>query len=62
MTQAPDSERLARLATEAVRPELHDLDLRSTADLVRLALDEQRAVEAALEQAAPALAEAVDAV
>jgi N-acetylmuramic acid 6-phosphate etherase len=45
-----------------VRAELHDLDLRSTTELVRLALDEQRAVDAALEQAAPALAEAVDAV
>lgn len=62
MTQAHDSARLAGLGTEAVRPDLHDLDQRSTADLVRLALDEQRAVDAALEHGAAALAEAVDAV
>lgn len=62
MTQAHDSERLARLGTEAVRPDLRDLDERSTDDLVRLAIDEHVAVDAALERAAPALAAAVDAV
>jgi N-acetylmuramic acid 6-phosphate etherase len=62
MTQAHDSERLAGLATEAVRADLRDLDQRSTPDLVRLVLDEQRAVDAALEHGAPALARAVDAV
>jgi N-acetylmuramic acid 6-phosphate etherase len=62
MTQAHDSDRLARLGTEAVRPDLRDLDQRPTADLVRLALDEHHAVDAALEQAAPALVAAVDAV
>jgi N-acetylmuramic acid 6-phosphate etherase len=53
---------LAGLATEGRRPELADLDLRPTVDLVRLMLDEQRAVDAALEGAADALARAVDAV
>jgi len=62
MTQAHDSARLAGLGTEAVRPDLSDLDERSTADLVRLAIDEHHAVDAALEQAAPALEAAVDAV
>ena len=62
MTQAHDSARLAGLGTEAVRPDLRDLDERSTADLVRLALDEHHAVDAALDQAAPALEAAVDAV
>jgi N-acetylmuramic acid 6-phosphate etherase len=62
MTQAHDSARLAGLGTEAVRPDLRDLDERSTTDLVRLAIDEHHAVDAALEQAAPAIAVAVDAV
>jgi N-acetylmuramic acid 6-phosphate etherase len=62
MTQAHDSARLAQLGTEAVRPDLRDLDERSTADLVRLVLDEHHAVDAALEHGAPAIVEAVDAV
>jgi N-acetylmuramic acid 6-phosphate etherase len=62
MTQAHDSARLAGLGTEAVRRDLRDLDDRSTADLVRLALDEHHAVDAALDRAAPALEAAVDAV
>jgi N-acetylmuramic acid 6-phosphate etherase len=62
MTQAHDSARLALLGTEAVRPDLRDLDQRSTDDLVRLALDEHHAVDAALEHAAPAIVTAVDAV
>jgi N-acetylmuramic acid 6-phosphate etherase len=62
MTQAHDSARLAGLGTESVRTDLRDLDERSTADLVRLALDEHHAVDAALDQAAPSIVEAVDAV
>jgi N-acetylmuramic acid 6-phosphate etherase len=62
MTQAHDSARLAGLGTEAVRPDLRDLDERSTADLVRLALEEHHAVDAALDRAAPALGAAIDAV
>jgi len=62
MTQAHDSARLAGLGTEAVRPDLRDLDERSTSDLVRLALHEHHAVDAALEHAAPAIEAAVDAV
>ncbi|MGC4110820.1 MAG: N-acetylmuramic acid 6-phosphate etherase [Nocardioides sp.] len=62
MTQAHDSARLATLGTEGVRADLRDLDERSTAELVRLALDEHHAVDAALEQGAEALAVAVDAV
>ncbi len=62
MTQAHDSARLAGLGTEAVRPDLRDLDERATSDLVRLAIDEHHAVDAALDRATPAIAEAVDAV
>jgi N-acetylmuramic acid 6-phosphate etherase len=62
MTQAHDSARLAGLGTEAVRPDLRDLDERPTRELVRLALDEHHAVDAALERAAPAIESAVDAV
>jgi N-acetylmuramic acid 6-phosphate etherase len=62
MTQAHDSARLAGLGTESVRADLRDLDERSTADLVRLALDEHHAVDAALDHAAPSIVEAVDAV
>lgn len=62
MTTAHDSDRLAGLGTEAVRPELRDLDQRPTSELVRLALDEHHAVDAALESAAPAIVAAVDAV
>jgi N-acetylmuramic acid 6-phosphate etherase len=58
----PAPERLDLLATEQVRPELHDLDTRSTADLVRLSVDELGAVERALRGAEAALAEAVDQV
>ncbi len=56
------TEHLATLATEGSRPELADLDQRSTADLVTLMLAEQHAVDHALESAAPALAAAVDGV
>ena len=62
MTQAHDSARLAGLGTEGVRADLADLDERPTAELVRLALDEHHAVDAALEHGAEALVEAVDAV
>jgi N-acetylmuramic acid 6-phosphate etherase len=55
-------EQLAALTTESARPELADLDLRPTHELVRLMLDEQRAVDAALEAAAGSLERAVDAV
>lgn len=53
---------LGGLATEAVRDELRDLDLRSTPELVDLVLAEQHAVQQALEHAADALARAVDGV
>jgi N-acetylmuramic acid 6-phosphate etherase len=62
MTMAHDSARLAELGTEAVRADLRDLDERSTTDLVRLALDEHHAVDAALDHAAAALVAVVDAV
>jgi N-acetylmuramic acid 6-phosphate etherase len=55
-------EQLERLATETVRPELADLDLRSTSDLVSLMIGEQKAVTEALAHAAPQLALAVDAI
>jgi N-acetylmuramic acid 6-phosphate etherase len=53
---------LGRLATESVREDLHDLDLRPTAELVQLALAEQQAVDAALAHAAEPLSEAIDAI
>lgn len=55
-------EQLGELATEGRRPELSDLDLRPTRELVRLLLDEQKVVDAALEAAADSLEHAVDAV
>lgn len=62
MNDGVRDEQLAALTTERARPELADLDLRPTHELVRLMLDEQRAVDAALEAAAGSLERAVDAV
>ena len=59
--ELPD-EGLEFLETEAIRPELAELDLAGTAELVALVLADQHAVDAALAQGAQALAEAVDAV
>ena len=49
-------------ATEAARPDLGDLDLRSTRDLVRLLNDEDVTVPAAVAEAGDALAAAIDAI
>jgi N-acetylmuramic acid 6-phosphate etherase len=62
MSEKHFAERLERLGTETVRPELADLDLRSTSDLVSLMIGEQKAVDEALAHAAPHLAMAVDAI
>jgi N-acetylmuramic acid 6-phosphate etherase len=48
--------------TEAARPDLADLDLRSTRDLVRLLNDEDATVPAAVAEAGEALAAAIDAI
>jgi len=48
--------------TEAARPDLADLDLRSTRDLVRLLNDEDATVPAAVARAGDALAAAIDAI
>jgi N-acetylmuramic acid 6-phosphate etherase len=48
--------------TEAAHPDLADLDLRSTRDLVRLLNDEDRTVPAAVAEAGDALAAAIDAI
>ena len=48
--------------TEAARPDLADLDLRSTRDLVRLLNDEDATVSAAVAEAGDALAAAIDAI
>ena len=48
--------------TEAARPELDDLDLRSTRDLVRLLNEEDATVPAAVAEAGDALAAAIDAI
>jgi len=48
--------------TEAARPDLADLDLRSTRDLVRLLNDEDATVPAAVADAGDAIAAAIDAI
>ncbi len=48
--------------TEAARPDLADLDLRSTRDLVRLLNDEDATVPAAVAEAGDALSAAIDAI
>ena len=53
---------LGGLVTEWVRPELGDLDLRPTQELVRLMAAEEAAVAAAVRRSAPAIAAAIDAV
>jgi N-acetylmuramic acid 6-phosphate etherase len=53
---------LGGLVTERVRPELADLDLRPTQELVRLMASEEAVVAAAVRRAAPAIAGAIDAV
>jgi N-acetylmuramic acid 6-phosphate etherase len=59
---AGEAENLGGLVTERVRPELADLDLRPTQELVRLMASEEAAVAAAVRRAAPAIATAIDAV
>ena len=53
---------LGGLVTERVRPELADLDLRPTQELVRLMASEEAAVAAAVRRAAPDIASAIDAI
>jgi N-acetylmuramic acid 6-phosphate etherase len=53
---------LGGLVTERVRPELADLDLRPTQELVRLMASEEAVVAAAVRRAAPAIAAAIDAI
>jgi N-acetylmuramic acid 6-phosphate etherase len=53
---------LGHLVTERVRPELADLDLRPTQELVRLMASEEAAVAAAVRRAAPGIAAAIDAI
>ena len=53
---------LGGLVTERVRPELADLDLRPTQELVRLMAAEEAAVAAVVRRAAPGIAAAIDAV
>ena len=53
---------LGGLVTERVRPELADLDLRPTQELVRLMAAEEAAVAAAVRHAAPAVGAAIDAI
>ncbi|HVW30968.1 MAG TPA: N-acetylmuramic acid 6-phosphate etherase, partial [Acidimicrobiia bacterium] len=58
----PSPADLGALVTERVRPELHDLDLRPTQELVRLMASEEAAVAAAVRRAAPSIAGAIDAI
>src|SRR5436305_4569507 len=53
---------LGGLVTERVRPELADLDLRPTQELVRLMAAEEAGVAAVVRRAAPGIAAAIDAV
>ena len=53
---------LDHLPTESVRPGLEDLDTRTPGEIARLILEAEHAATAAMAQAAPALAAAVDAV
>jgi N-acetylmuramic acid 6-phosphate etherase len=53
---------LGGLVTERVRPELADLDLRPTQELVRLMASEEAAVAAVVRRAAPDIAVAIDAI
>ena len=53
---------LADLVTEQLRPELADLDLRSTAELVRLMADDQKEALEAVADAANSIAAAIEAV
>ena len=53
---------LGGLVTERVRPELADLDLRPTQELVRLMASEEAAVAATVRRAAPEIAAAIDAI
>ncbi len=53
---------LGSLVTERVRPELADLDLRPTQELVRLMASEEAVVAAAVRRAAPEIASAIDAI
>ena len=53
---------LGGLVTERVRPELADLDLRPTQELVRLMASEEAGVAAAVRRAAPDIATAIDAI
>ena len=57
-----DPGNLGGLVTEWVRPELTDLDLRPTQELVRLMASEDAAVAAAVRRAAPAVAAAIDGI
>jgi len=57
-----EGDRLDALGTEQARPELADLDLRPTLELVRLMNAEDAGVAGAVAAAAPAVAAAVDAV
>lgn len=53
---------LGDLLTEKVRPDLADLDLRPTQELVRLMASEEAVVAAAVRRAAPEIAAAIDAI
>jgi N-acetylmuramic acid 6-phosphate etherase len=61
-SSSSSSSDLGGLVTERVRPELADLDLRPTQELVRLMASEEAAVAAAVRRAAPAIAAAIDAI
>lgn len=59
---APSGPALDRLATEAARPDLGDLDARTVAEIVVLLVDAEMSAHDALRRALPALAAAAEAV
>jgi N-acetylmuramic acid 6-phosphate etherase len=61
-TPAQQDAALDVLATESVRPDLDDLDRRPTGELVRTLVEGQRAAQAAVSVAVPAIAAAADAI
>ncbi len=64
-SQSPDKNDLATLdalATEAARPDLGDLDCRSTSEIVRILVEGQASALAAAQAAVPQLAAAADVV
>lgn len=62
MTEIGDTDALGTLLTEATRPELNEIDLAPTGELVALMVAEDATVPQAVAAAAPAIVAAIDAI